>query len=183
MKSRQVWFALMLVFVAAATIQAQLVSGATTSCNVRFGSVPDRQFAAQGYETEPLHDWKEFKTNGPLPPDIGAIAEVWFLPDQKMFVTIDEPGEDFEPSYSYCFDSGGKLLSLIADFETEWGWGHKFAATVGIGSVLKTTMSYFYSTDTEKQIPRPTEANGVKRAMNPEIYFNKKGLPFANLLP
>jgi len=130
------------------------------------------------------HDWRPYAASGDVPEvqtDAGESALLWVGRDGKLFVEIDQPGEDFVIVSDYCYTKSGSLLAFSIDVRTAWGWGYFEQGDVRNGS-SEITVSKFFDTKSEASIAKPPQAADIPEALKPQMYLRKSSLPFAELL-
>lgn len=79
-------------------------------------------------------------------------------------IRTKEPGEHFVADTEYCFDSRGELIHLAYELRTAWGWAFRMGGPVDEGAV-RAESTGFLSTDSNKPIPKPENADDVRGAL------------------
>ena len=126
--------------------------------------------------------WREYRSiSHVLALDGGISAQLWLGTDGRVFVRIAEPGEDFWAYTEYCFNRSGNLVRVNSERRRAWGWNYRLEGPVESGAIHAAT-SGFFSTQTDKPIPKPEEADDVSQALIPTLYLETKQLPFSKLL-
>lgn len=128
--------------------------------------------------------WKEYGHLADVPElslGFGTTAEMWLGPNSSLLIRTEEPGEDFNAYTRYCFNQGGQLVQVAYEIRTAWGWGFRTGGTVS-GSALHADSKQFFSTETEKPIPRPKNADDIHEALMPTLFLTVHQLPFSRLL-
>lgn len=162
--------------VAANANQGQTSQG----CGVDKNRPPNRIFA----NSDGKHGWHEYQRIEEVPVlelDAGVAALMWYGSDEKVLISMQEPGEDFGAYSDYCFDKTGRLLQIRFELRTAWGWGYREEIQNTQGKLTKRK-SEFFSTSSEKTIPKPEQANDVPEARKPTLYLRMSQLPFSKLL-
>ena len=127
------------------------------------------------------HEYQNIKSVPELQLNSGSAARLWTGSGGNLLVRVEEPGEDFAAYTDYCFDKTGQLQQLRYELRTAWGWGYREEGPFANGK-SKPKISEFFSTETEKPIKKPEQADDVRDALKPHIYLNKSQLPFFKLL-
>jgi hypothetical protein len=150
------------------------------TCGISRSQPAERIFA----NTDRKQGWREYRSAKEVPElenDFGEFVQLWTSHDGNLLITIQAPGEDFASYTNYCFDSGGHLIQLTFQLRTAWGWGYRVEGFVSKGRFAQKTPEFF-STENEKPIPKPDQANSVPDALNPRIFMREAQLPFFKLL-
>ena len=150
------------------------------TCGISRSQPAERIFA----NSDRKHAWREYRCIKEVPElenDFGEFVQLWTSHNGNVLITIQTPGEDFTSYTNYCFDSGGQLTQLTFQLRTAWGWGYRVECFVSKGRFAQKT-SEFFSTETEKPIPKPDQANSVPGALRPKIFMREARLPFFKLL-
>jgi hypothetical protein len=116
-----------------------------------------------------------------LDPNGGISAQLWTGTGGTSFVRTIEPGEDFWIYTEYCFTKGGQLSRVGFELRTAWGWAYRLESPIENGTTHDAS-SGFFSTQTEKSITRPEQADDVSQALRPTLYPQASQLPFSKLL-
>ena len=151
------------------------------TCGISRSQPAERIFA----NPDRKHAWREYRSVKEVPElenDFGEFVQLWTSHNGNVLITIQAPGEDFASYTNYCFDPGGRLTQLTFQLRTAWGWGYRTEGFVSKGRFAGKT-SEFFSTETEKPIPKPDQANSIPRALKPRIFMREAQLPFFKLLP
>ncbi len=150
------------------------------TCGISRTQPAERIFA----NSDRKHSWREYRSIKEVPElenDSGEFVQLWASHDGNVLITIQAPGEDFASYTNYCFDSRGQLIQLTFQLRTAWGWGYRVEGFVSNGRYAQKT-SEFFSTQTEKPISKPDQANSVPGALKPRILMREAQLPFFKLL-
>jgi len=149
-------------------------------CGVDQSQPPQRIFA----NPDGKQGWREYPNVKDVPElelNSGGFARLWSSRDGNIFVSTQEPGEDFAAYTDYCFDSAGQLIGLKFQLRTAWGWGYREEGAVRKGMLAPET-SEFFDTKTESRIARPEQTADIPDALKPRLYLRKSHLPFFKLL-
>jgi len=143
--------------------------------------VPGQRVFAKVDKDKPWQEYKSIKAVPELALGFGTLAEVWKGHEKAIFIRTDEPSEDFEASTEYCFGGGGQLIQVAYDLRTAWGWGFRMRGPVRDGA-LRIESSEFFSTEGNRPIPKPDNADDIRDALKPSLFMNTNQLPFSRLL-
>jgi hypothetical protein len=152
-------------------------------CGIDLRQPAQRVFA----KVDDQQPWREYKRLEDVPElalGFGISAEMWRGAKQTFLISTDEPGDDFDAYTEYCFDKGGKLISLAYELRTAWGWAFRMGGLVQNGDIHTDSIGFF-STKTEKPIPKPqspVSADEVRNALKPTLFLQANQLPFFELL-
>jgi hypothetical protein len=129
-----------------------------------------------------LKGWKEYSSTKEVPPldlENGEQAfTVTLSSSGRKYVRSVEYGPDSATYQSYCYDQAGKLRSLRYEMRTAWGWGYEDNRVFGdSGRTIQHTRRFF-DTDSNRNIPRPSQADDVPDFLKPTIYPSFNLLPF-----
>jgi hypothetical protein len=128
--------------------------------------------------------WREYRGIEGVPAlDLngGISAQLWTGTGGTSFVRVVEPAEDFWIYTEYCFAKGGQLRRVGFELRTAWGWAYRLESPVENGTIHDAS-SGFFSTQTEKSITKPEQADDVSQALKPTLYPQASQLPFSKLL-
>jgi hypothetical protein len=128
--------------------------------------------------------WREYRSVREVPelePGMGQFAALLPGPDGHVLIRLEEPGENFAPYSTYCFDKTGKLVAVSFELQTVWGWGYREEGSVANGSFVRQS-SEFFRIGNDEPIVKPERANDVGDALKPRLYAQTSRLPFARLL-
>jgi hypothetical protein len=144
---------------------------------------PDlNQSSERTFANPDLKGWKEYSNIKEVPSldlDNGEqVFTVTLSSSGRKYVRSVAYGEDSATHQSYCYDQGGKLSSLRYEMRTAWGWGYEDKRVFGAsGSTIQHTRRFF-DTDSNRNIPRPKQADDVAGFLKPTIYPSFNLLPF-----
>jgi hypothetical protein len=156
------------------------LAGDAQHCEIH-SARPARQVFAKVDDRQPWTQYKRVEGIPELSLGFGTSAETWTGPDGALLVRTEDPGEDFNAYTDYCFNKTGELVHIDYQLRTAWDWGFRMAGLVMDGT-LHTNRRAFFSTESEKPIPRPKGADDIPDALNPVLYRTLSKLPFAHLL-
>ena len=129
--------------------------------------------------------WREYPDVRSIPEmqtDVGSsYAEIWLGRDENVLVWLVDPEQDFWMYTAYCFDRAGSLIYVGYELRTAWGWGFREEGPF-TKRHLNPVRPEFFSTETERPIPKPEQATDVQDALKPQILPTKAALPFFTLL-
>lgn len=127
--------------------------------------------------------WREYPDSGAIPllSDGGETAQVWIGRNGDVLVRTVEPGEDFWRFTDYCFDSRAAAVRLRFQLRTAWGRGYRLEGPV-VSEVVQPDHATYFSTQNEKPVPKPAEADDISEALKPTLYATESQLPFVQLL-
>jgi hypothetical protein len=157
-------------------------SAGQTSTALRCG-VDQNQQAKRFFADPDGKNWKEYQSVDVPQLDLqeGALSRLWTGSDGNVLIRTEESGEDFAAYTDYCFDQSGQLIQVRFELRTAWGWGYRKEGPIQKG-LLAPKISEFFSTETEKHITKPEQAENIPDALKPRLYLRKSKLPFFNLL-
>jgi hypothetical protein len=144
---------------------------------------PDLNQSSERTFADPdLKGWKEYSNPKEVPPlDLENGEQVFTVslsPSGRKYVRSVEYGEDSATYQSYCYDQAGILRSLSYEMRTAWGWGYEDNRVFGdSGRTIQHTRRFF-DTDSNRNIPRPSQADDVLDFLKPTIYPSFDLLPF-----
>ena len=128
--------------------------------------------------------WREYRSIEDIPAlnlNGGISAQLWTGTGGTSFVRTVEPGEDISIYTEYCFTDRGQLSRVGLEVRTAWGWAYRLESPVENGAIHDPS-SGFFSTQTEKSIAKPEQADDVSQALRPTLYPQASQLPFSQLL-
>ena len=163
----------------------------TTAANARLSTVAERCGANTRQSPKWVfadaagkREWRPYSAPVDVPEiktDAGESALVWTAGSRRLFVEINQPGEDFVVVSNYCYDKSGALIAFSLDVRTAWGWGY-FEQGVVVNGSAEPTVSRFFNTKSEASIAKPLQAADIPEALKPQVYLRKSSLPFAEFL-
>ena len=129
-----------------------------------------------------LKGWKEYNNSKEVPPlDLENGEQVFTVTlssSGRKYVRSVEYGQDSATYQSYCYDQAGILRSLSYEMRTAWGWGYEANRLFGNSGRTVQRTQRFFDTASNKDIPRPQQADDVPEFLKPTIYSSFNLLPF-----
>jgi hypothetical protein len=166
------------IFFVLATSNAGAATAPRCGVNVH---VPAQRVFAKVDDSEAWREYRSIEDVPALDPNGGISAQLWTGTGGTSFVRTVEPGEDFWIYTEYCFTKGGQLSRVGFELRTAWGWAYRLESPVENGTIHDAS-SGFFSTQTEKSIAKPEQADDVSQALRPTLYPQASQLPFSKLL-